>query len=71
MANEAGVAHLDTWRPLEPQSMLSDGFHLNAAGNAALLEAVQTRIRRSYPSVKPSARPVRRGFGAWRWWLLL
>ena len=57
VANEAGVAHLDTWRPLEPQSMLSDGFHLNAAGNAALLEAVQTRIRRSYPSVKPSALP--------------
>jgi hypothetical protein len=54
VASAADVAALDTWHALDPGAMLSDGFHLNAGGHVALLEAVQNTIRRSYPSLRPS-----------------
>lgn len=57
VANEAGVAALDIWNVLEPETMLSDGFHLNSDGHRALLEAVQVKIRRAYPSLIPSDMP--------------
>lgn len=57
VANEAGVVALDIWNVLEPETMLSDGFHLNSDGHRALLEAVQVKIRRSYPSMIPSDVP--------------
>ena len=57
VSSEAGVAALDIWNTLEPETMLSDGFHLNSDGHKALLEAVQVKIRRVYPSLIPSDMP--------------
>jgi sodium/hydrogen exchanger 8 len=57
VASEAGVAALDIWNALKPETTLSDGFHLNSDGHRALLEAIQVKIRRSYPSMIPSDMP--------------
>ncbi|EQC40209.1 hypothetical protein SDRG_02857 [Saprolegnia diclina VS20] len=52
---------LDLWTPLQgkQKSVLSDGLHLNQAGNEFVYDQIKNAIATSYPQLRPSALPER------------
>ncbi|KDO19018.1 hypothetical protein SPRG_14855 [Saprolegnia parasitica CBS 223.65] len=52
---------VDLWTPLQgkQKTVLSDGLHLNQAGNEFVYDQIKNAIATSYPQLRPSALPER------------